>query len=107
MIGYWRYESLRRASSIEREVDEEIQEFREISVLVNETARLLLLRRGAYKMRNEVRYIIRSQVINSFIHKCQFCSFSLVFNVTQPHSLYKFNKDTERVKPVTILAASF
>ena len=61
----------------------------------------------SYKMMNEVRYIIRSQVINSFIRECQMFSLRLVFNGTQPHSLYKFTKDTEQVKPVTILAASF
>ena len=31
----------------------------------------------------------------------------LILKGTHPHSLYKFSKDTERVKPVTILAVSF
>ena len=36
-----------------------------------------------------------------------FCSLRLILKGTHPHSLYKLSKATERVKPVTILAASF
>ena len=36
-----------------------------------------------------------------------FCSLRLILKGTHPHSLYKFSKDTESVKPVIILSASF
>ena len=39
--------------------------------------------------------------------KTSFCSFLLSIKGTHPHSLYKLKSDTDLVRPVTILAASF
>ena len=48
-----------------------------------------------------------TNLLNDLYPKFNFCCLRLSSKELQPHSLYKFSNETDLVRPVTILAASF